>query len=90
VFPQFFTASLPYATTYVPIMDCEDFVAYKTAEKVALALNNPTASASLANTAATHLFDLKNEIVRRQQQKTYMRRPYDDSNTANELDVYGI
>jgi len=40
VLPQFFTPSISYATTYVPIIDCEDFVAYKTAEKIALALGN--------------------------------------------------
>lgn len=90
ILPQFFASDLNYSSTYIPIVDCEDFVAYKTAEKVAFALGNPQAAASLAQTAMGHLFDLKNEEVRRMQQRTYRRRPYNDADTANELDVYGI
>jgi hypothetical protein len=91
VFPQFFTADLDFTNTFVPIMDCEDFVAYKTAEKITLALGGAgEIVASLMQTAANHLFDLRNEQVRRMQRVTYQRQAYNDSDTAQELDPYGI
>lgn len=90
VFPQFFASSLNFSATYIPIQDCEDFVAYTTASKIVFALSNPAMAQALDAKAQQHLFDLRNQDVRRKQQVTYKRRPYNDSDTAQELDVYGI
>ena len=89
VFPQFFTASMQFAATYVPIMDCEDAVAYLCAKRIAVALGSQAAT-SLGADAATHLYDLKNQQVRAMQQKHYVRRAFDDMDASGDLNEYGI
>lgn len=91
VFPTFFQpALLNFATTFIPILDCEEYVSYATAQRIALTLAAPSANQILMAEADKALSDLRNERVRRMQQITYQRRPYNDSDTAQELDVYGI
>lgn len=90
IFPQFFSPSTVFATTYIPIMDCEDYVAYETAQKISFALGASAASAALMQKADQHLFDLRNDRVRRMQFSDYRRRAYNDSDTGQALDVYGI
>ena len=90
-FPQFFSPQMDFRSTYVPIMDCQDFVAYRTAEKVTLALGgNPGVVAVLKQNADDAIMLLRNEEVRRMQRVTYHRRAYDDGDAGQELDVYGI
>jgi hypothetical protein len=90
VFPQFFLPSTNFVNTYVPIMDCEDYVAYEAAQKIAFALGAAPASMALEMSAKEHLFDLRNNRVRRMQQNTYRRAGYNDGAAGQELDVYGI
>lgn len=90
VFPTFFSANLNFSSTYVPIIDCEEFVACTTAAPIVRALGNPQAAADIRQEADVHLQDLRSEQVRRMQQKTYQRPGYDDSDTGQELDIYGI
>jgi hypothetical protein len=90
VFPQFFSSTQDFQTSYIPIIDSEDYVAYETAQKICLALGNPQISSVLEAAAKEHLFDLRNNRVRRMQQVTYRRQAYNDADTSQELDVYGI
>lgn len=91
VFPQFFTPSLSFTTTFIPIMDCEDAVAYITSVILARALGaNATIVTTLQGQADSALFDLRNEQVRRMQHQDWKRKGYDDSASASELDIYGI
>ena len=90
VFPTFFSPSIQFPATYIPIMDCEDYVAYETAQKIAMALGNSPASMALEAAAKEHLFDLRNDRVRRMQFTSYRRPAYNDGDAGQELDVYGI
>jgi len=73
--PQFFSPTLDFASTYVPILDCIDAVAYKTAVKYATMLGSP-GLADLKTEAALQMFQLKNSNVRRMQSIDYTRIPY--------------
>lgn len=88
--PTFFDPELDYSTTYIPVIGCQDFVAYRSAEKVALSLGNPSISAALKATADGHLFDLRNQRVRQQQHANYRRPAFQDVDASTALDVYGI
>lgn len=69
-----------FSTSYVPIMDCEEFLAYRVAYKVAAALSgiNPGVAALKAEgDEAIRL--LKLEQVRRQQTLDYHREPYESN-----------
>ena len=90
--PTFFASNLAFGSTYVPVVDCDDFVAYKTASKVSLSMGgSPEIAAALDAQAEKFMFQLKNErVLNMQEADRYRRRPYDDSDTALELDVYGI
>jgi hypothetical protein len=89
--PTFFTQGMDFETTYVPVLDCDDYVAYRTAEKVSLSMGSPQISAALDAKATKFMFQLKNErVLNMQEADYYARRPYDDADTANQLDVYGI
>lgn len=90
VMPQFFTQPMTFASTFIPVIDSEDYVAYKTAEKVSLALGRPDITAALKGESDRQIFQLKNERARRKQQINYLRRAYNDSDTAQDLDAYGI
>lgn len=72
-----FTSEATFSSTYIPVMDCEDFLAYRVAEKVAFALFGASpATANLKAEADGALEDLRNEQVRRQQTIEYSRIPY--------------
>ena len=73
--PQFFSPTLDFASTFVPILDCTDAVAYKTAVKYANMLGAP-GKADLAAEAREQLFQLKNSVTRRAQSVDYQRIPY--------------
>src|ERR1035438_6138409 len=73
--PQFFSSTLDFASTYVPIIDCTDAVAYKTAAKYAMMLGSPNTK-DLAAGAVQQMFQLKQEHVRRAQSVDYYRIPF--------------
>lgn len=72
---QFFSDTLDYASTFVPIIDCVDAVAYKLAVKYATMLGTPDKE-SLQQEAAAQMFQLKNAVTRRAQGVNYSRIPY--------------
>lgn len=73
--PQFFSPTLDFNSTFVPILDCTDAVAYKTAVKYALMLGSP-GLAELRSEAKEQMFQLKNANVRRSQSRDFQRMPY--------------
>ena len=73
--PQFFSQTLDFAATYVPILDCTDAVAYKTAVKYANMLGSPNL-ATLQADAKEQMFQLKQQHVRRSQSVDYHRIPF--------------
>jgi hypothetical protein len=88
--PQFFSATLDFNSTYVPVLDCTDAVAYKTAVKYARMLGSPGLE-DLKAEAAVQMFHLKNATTRRAQSVTYNRVPYgsSDGDYNNDYFVYG-
>jgi hypothetical protein len=76
--PTFFSATLDFSTTYIPILDCTDAVAYKTAVKYARMLGSP-GLADLAAEAKEQMFQLKNANTRRMQSENFIRIPYGHS-----------
>lgn len=78
------------ATLYIPVFDCQEFVAYSAASKVSLSLGNPQISTYLDGKTNEALFDLRSERTRRDQYQQEQRPAYDDGSAAQELDVYGI
>lgn len=76
--PQFFSQTLDFSSTFVPIMDCTDAVAYKTAVKYARMLGSP-GLADLIAEAKEQLFQLKNANTRRAQSVDYHREGYGHS-----------
>ena len=84
--PQFFSSTLDFAATCVPIIDCTDAVAYKTATKYAIMLGSP-GLADLRAEAAEQMRQLKLTHVRREQSIDYNRIPYGQTGTQGQ---YGI
>jgi hypothetical protein len=84
--PQFFSDTLDFNSTFVPIIDCVDAVAYKTAVKYAQMLGSP-GLAELKEEAKAQMFQLKNSNVRRAQTVNYMRDAYGIWN--NYIDSWG-
>jgi hypothetical protein len=80
--PQFFSSTLDFASTFVPIVDCVDAVAYATAVKYAGMLGSP-GLASLKADAIEQMRQLKNAHVRRTQSIDYQRIPYGSYNHGN-------
>lgn len=87
--PQFFSSTLDFNTTFVPIIDCQDAVAYKTAAKYAMMLGSP-GYADLKAEAAEQMRQLKTEHVRRQQSINYMRIPYDSTGDQDAAGPYNV
>lgn len=75
--PQFFSQTLDFNSTFVPIIDCVDAVAYKTAVKYATMLGSP-GLADLKIDAAEQMRQLKMSQVRRAQSVNYQRPQYGD------------
>lgn len=73
--PQFFSQTLDFNSTYVPIIDCVDAVAYKTAVKYAVMLGSPGLS-DLKIETAEQMRQLKMAVVRRAQSVNYARPVY--------------
>lgn len=83
--PQFFSDTLDFDSTFVPILDCTDAVAYKTAVKYAVMLGSP-GLADLRAEAKEQMFQLKNANVRRSQSADFQRIPagsYGSADTHN-------
>jgi hypothetical protein len=76
--PTFFSQTLDFSTTYVPVPDCTDAVAYMTAVKYARMLGSPGLADLLAE-SKNQMFQLKNSNVRRMQHETIQRIPFGNS-----------
>lgn len=76
--PTFYSATLDFASTYVPIIDCTDALAYKIATMYARMLGS-AGLPDLAAEAKEQMFQLKNATVRRMQSRDYRRMPYGTS-----------
>lgn len=76
--PQFFSPTLDFSTTYVPVLDCTDAVAYMTAVKYARMLGSPGLADLLAE-SKNQMFQLKNANVRRMQHQDFARIPFGNS-----------
>ena len=76
--PQFFSSTLNFNTTYVPVLDSTDALAYLTAVKYARMLGSPSLADLMAE-SKNQLFQLKNATVRRMQSIDFARRPYGNS-----------
>jgi hypothetical protein len=72
-----FIQPLVFASTYIPILDCEDVLAYKIAYKISSAISGITPPvAALKQNADAALADMRNEVVRRAQEVDYQRPSY--------------
>lgn len=76
--PQFFSQTLDFNSTYVPVLDCTDAVAYKTAVKYARMLGSPGLPELIAE-AKEQMFQLKNANIRRMQHTDFSRCPFGNS-----------
>lgn len=70
--PQFFSSSLDYTNTYVPLQDSIDAIAYKIALKYCTMMGSPLL-AEIKLQAAEHMRQLKNSVTRRMQSINYER-----------------
>lgn len=70
--------TIDFETTYVPILDSTEAVAYKVAVKYARMLGSPGLQ-DLVGEAKEQMFQLKNAVVRRMQSVTYHRTPFGNS-----------
>jgi hypothetical protein len=73
--PTFFSPTLDFTSTFVPIIDCTDAVAYKVAVMYARMLGSPGLPDLIAE-EKNQMFQLKNAVTRRAQSITYTRQPY--------------
>jgi hypothetical protein len=76
--PQFFSDTLDFKSTYIPVLDCADAVAYKVATMYASMLGSP-GLAALEVKADKQMFQLKNANVRRMQHESIHRQPFGNS-----------
>ena len=76
--PQFFSATMDFASTYVPVLDSTDCLAYDVAVTYARMLGSP-GLAELSAAAAKEMFDPKNANVRRMQHEDFARIPFGNS-----------
>ena len=84
--PQFFSSTMDFSSTYIPVMDCTDAVAYMTAVKYARMLGSPGLADLLAE-SKNQMFQLKNSNTRRMQHEDFARIPYghSDGDLSNEF-----
>jgi hypothetical protein len=73
--PQFFSNTMDFSSTYVPVIDCIDAVSYKLAVKYSMMLGSPNLKDMQAE-AKEQMFQLKQEHVRRAQSVDYHRIPF--------------
>lgn len=76
--PQFFSATLDFDSTFVPVLDSIDAIAYKTATKYARMLGSPGLP-DLAAEAREQMFQLRNQYTRRAQSVEYRKIHYGHS-----------
>jgi len=78
-----------YPNVYVPIIDCEEAVAYRAAFIISAALSGMTPGATMLQQQADEAMqDLRNSVVRRQQTVNYQRQSY-DAQTGGDGGYYG-
>lgn len=79
-FPQFFDPAMDFTNTQIPVMDCEEYVAWETAYIISLALEGVTQASQSVQTLKAEsdaaLFDLKQAYVLQAQNTPYRRRSY--------------
>ncbi len=85
--PTYYSPTLDFATTYVPIIDCTDAVAYKVAVMYARMLGSP-GLADLVGEAKEQMFQLKNAVTRRAQSIEYTRVPYGNYSNSDTNNSY--
>ena len=76
--PQFFSPTLDFSSTFVPVLDSADALAYKIAVMYARMLGSPGLP-DLISEAKEQVFQLKNEYTRRTQSRDYRRIGYGHS-----------
>ena len=90
--PTFFSNNLDLSSTFVPILDSLDAIAYKTASKYAAMLGSPGV-ADLKQDAKEQMFQLKNGVVRKMQRIRRERKPFGNYNGGylgfDGMDAYG-
>ena len=79
--PQFFSATLDFESTFVPVLDSLDAIALKTVAKYARMLGSPGLPDAIAE-AKEQMFQLKNQYTRRAQSIDYSRQVYQHSDGA--------
>ena len=85
--PTFYSATLDFASTYVPIIDCTDAVAYKIAVMYTRMLGSDGLP-DLINESKEQTFQLKQQVVRRAQSIEYMRIPYGNYSNSDTNNSY--
>jgi hypothetical protein len=76
--PQFFSPTMDFSSTYVPIQDSTDALAYMVAVMYARMLGSP-GLADLIVEQKNQMFQLKNATTRRAQSINYHRHPFGNS-----------
>jgi hypothetical protein len=77
-----FPINTVFASTFIPVLDCEEVVAYKTAYKIGFAMDGLTpAIADLKQSAIDAMTALKLQNIRRQQTQEFDRSPYASGTT---------
>ena len=85
--PTFYSATLDFASTYVPIIDCTDALAYKIAVMYSRMLGTPGLP-DLINEAKEQMFQLKNAVVKRMQTIEFHRQPYGNYSNSDTNNSY--
>lgn len=78
-----------FTSTQIPVFDCEDVVAWLTIRNLCAGLN-PAMLQFCQARVDEHVYDLRNEEVKRMQATDYSRQAYDDESTGETLDTFGI
>jgi hypothetical protein len=76
--PLFRGAAIDYTTTYIPVQECVNAVAYKTAAIIEDSLSNPDGAQKRDTQAGDFMFLLRNAKVRRAQGVQYHRPAYQE------------
>ncbi len=85
--PTFYSPTLDFTSTYVPIIDCTDCLSYKIAVMYARMLESPGLP-DLVNEAKEQTFQLKQQVVRRSQSIEYTRIPYGNYSNSDTNNSY--
>ena len=85
--PTFYSATLDFSSTYVPIIDCTDALAYKIAAMYARMLGSPGLP-DLVSEAKEQMFQLKNAVIKRTQARDYQRQAYGNYNNSDTNNSY--